>query len=218
MGDKSEILLSWLSQYAYCKRRFYLQIQEMMNETNQYLAEGTVQHERVDKPRIERRGQLIKVTALQVRSEKLNLYGKCDSVEFEKSKCGSYIPFLDEACKIHLIEYKRGKMREEPEYIIQLTGQVLCLEEMFNYSIDDAELYYIGSRQRTTIIISQEWRNKTLECINDIAEILKDRPYIPPEYKKRCPRCSLYEKCSPKKIMTISYNKKLWERISDDTN
>ena len=81
--DDEPILLSWISQWVFCKRRFYLQIAEQNFIENVFTAEGARDHKRAHECKIERRGTHIKVTGLQVVSEKYHLFGICDSVEFE---------------------------------------------------------------------------------------------------------------------------------------
>ena len=63
MEDNS-ILISWISEYAYCRRRFYLRVFEQNNIENGSLVEGRLEHKRVDQPVIEKRGPLVKVTRL----------------------------------------------------------------------------------------------------------------------------------------------------------
>ena len=107
--DDEPILLSWISQWVFCKRRFYLQIAEQNFIENVFTAEGARDHKRAHECKIERRGTHIKVTGLQVVSEKYHLFGICDSVEFEVVSDGCYIPFLEETCRIYPVEYKHGK-------------------------------------------------------------------------------------------------------------
>ena len=46
--DDEPILLSWISQWVFCKRRFYLQIAEQNFIENVFTAEGARDHKRHD--------------------------------------------------------------------------------------------------------------------------------------------------------------------------
>ena len=72
--EKNEILISWLSEFDYCPRRFWLKAMERQEGDNQYTAEGSAAHQYVHSKRIEKRRGQIKVTGLHVRSEKYNIY------------------------------------------------------------------------------------------------------------------------------------------------
>lgn len=210
MEDHS-ILLSWISEYAYCKRRFYLRVFEQNNIENGSLIEGRILHQRTDQAIIEKRGSLVKVTRLAVHSPKYQMYGICDSVEFTQSSDGVYIDFLNGTYRICPIEYKHGKSRDELEYNLQLTAQVLCLEEMFQTHIEEGYIYYIGQKDRKLVPFDPVLRKQVLEAVTEIREYLQNPQEILPEYRKRCPHCSLYEICAPKNVMTQKYLERIWD-------
>ena len=190
MEDNS-ILISWISEYAYCRRRFYLRVFEQNNIENGSLVEGRLEHKRVDQPVIEKRGPLVKVTRLAVNSEKYQMHGICDSIEFTESEEGAYIDFLNGTYKICPIEYKHGKSRDEIEYNFQLMAQALCLEEMFQTNIEEGYVYYTGQKVRRQIRFDAALRQQVLEAVDGIRAYLQDPKAILPEYRKRCPHCSL---------------------------
>lgn len=211
MEDHS-ILLAWISEYAYCKRRFYLRVFEQNNIENGSLIEGRILHQRTDQSIIEKRGSLVKVTSLAVNSEKYQMYGICDSVEFTQSPDGVYIDFLNGAYRICPIEYKHGKSRDELEYNLQLTAQALCLEEMFQTHIEEGYIYYIGQKDKKLVSFDPTLRKQALATVTEIREYLQNPQEILPEYRKRCPHCSLYEICAPKNVMAQKYLERIWER------
>ena len=216
MGDvkKEQILLSWVSNYAYCPRRFYLAtIEAQKPQANIYMTEGTIDHTRVDRPKIEKRGPLIKVTRLQVISEQYNLYGICDNVEFMVDPDGAWIPFLSQTCRITPVEYKHGKPKEYSEYKQQLTAQAMCMEEMYNTKVDRGFLYYTSSRQRQEVVFDEGLRDETIKTITNIREALDNPTVIRPEYKRRCQKCAYFEICEPKKVMVNNYVSKLWGAV-----
>lgn len=208
--DNNQILISWLSEYVYCPRRFYLKVIEQQKGMNIYLAEGSEVHKSVHSQKIERRGDNIRVTGLHVYSEKLNLYGICDSVEFTIVNDGVYIPFLKCSCELLPVEYKHGRVRDEIEYNVQLTAQALCLEEMFGTKIEEGCVYYTSEKQRVEVQLSDELRKKVVSSASEIAAFLEHPILVEPSYMKRCLRCSVYDLCSPRKLMVEKYMKSLW--------
>lgn len=155
--------------------------------------------------KIERRGTHIKVTGLQVVSEKYHLFGICDSVEFEVVSDGCYIPFLEETCRIYPVEYKHGKKRDEEEYNLQMAAQTLCLEEMFHTTITTGYIYYTGSKERFEVNISDKVRADAVKFIREISSYLENPHPIKPELRKRCNGCSLNDLCNPRKILVQDY-------------
>ncbi len=208
-----EILISWLSEFDYCPRRFWLKAFEKIQGDNIFTAEGSTAHQFVDKRRIEKRKELIKVTGLEVRSNQYNLYGICDCVEFVISEEGSEVPFLGKRCKVYPIEYKHGKIRNEREYNVQLAAQVMCLEEMYNMKISTGFIYFTNSRQRYREEIGEDLRAYTARIIGSIKEYIEEGNPSKAVYKKRCHRCSIYDICLPKNVMVKKYMKELWKNV-----
>ena len=211
--EMEEILISWLSEYDYCPRRFWLKAIERTDGDNEYTAEGSAAHQYVDSNRIEKRKEKIKVTGLGVRSSKYNLYGRCDCVEFIISKEGGEISFLGERCLICPVEYKHGKVRKEREYNVQLTAQALCLEEMYGVQISSGVIYYTSARQRQEVRIADDLRRYTLNVIESISQYIQKGEPSTAQYMKRCHRCSVYDICSPKKVMVNKYMQELWRNV-----
>lgn len=213
--DNDQILLSWLSEYAYCKRRFYLRVIEHQDLTNAVFAEGIAVHHSVHSDKIEKRGKLIRVTGLHVYSETYKLYGICDAVEFTISDDGAYIPFLHQKCIACPVEYKHGRTRKDSEYNLQLTGQAICLSEMYGIQVDRGCIYYTGTRQRIDVDVSQ-YVTQVIALASEIAEFI-NQPILPePKYMKRCLRCSVYDICSPRRIMVSRYMDRVWEQVQPD--
>lgn len=203
--SQDPILISWISEWAYCQRRFFLQTVENIKTENQFVAEGTLSHQKVHSETVERRGRIIKVSGLHVYSVVHNLYGICDVVEFEISEKGSYIPFLDKICEIHPVEYKHGKIRNETEYNLQMAAQSICLEEMFDIKIDKGYVYYIGSKTKFEVNLTKDIRDGLNQTILEIAQFLKNPYTIKPELRKRCNGCSLKDVCNPRKVLVADY-------------
>lgn len=209
--ENDRMLISWITQYAYCPHRLYLEVVEQYSADNIYTAEGTIQHKRVHEPKIEKRGSDIRITGLAVHSEALNLIGICDEVKCTVSRYGCYIPLLDEKCKIIPAEFKHGKSGNgHEEYNLQLTAQAMCLEEMFKCQIEKGEIYYIGSKTRTEVRITDAAKKKVKWILIQIDQIIDGRVIPQAKYMKRCPKCSVYGICNPKTDMVLRYMRGLW--------
>lgn len=214
--DDNRLLISLITQYAYCPRRLYLEAVEQYAADNIYTAEGTIQHKRVHEPKIEKRGSEIRITGLSVHSDALNLIGICDEIKCTVSRYGCYIPLLDEKCKIIPTEFKHGKAgyRHE-EYDLQLTAQVMCLEEMFECNIEKGEIYFIGSKTRTEVQITDAAKKKVQKILIRINQIIDGHVIPKAKYMKRCPKCSMYAICNPKTDMILRYMRGLWEQYRE---
>ncbi|MFN2926704.1 CRISPR-associated protein Cas4 [Lachnospiraceae bacterium YH-ros2228] len=214
--DDERILISWITQFAYCPHRLYLEAVEQYAADNVYTAEGTVQHQRVHEPKIEKRGSEIRITGFSVYSNTLNLTGICDEIKCTVSRYGCYIPLLNEQCKITPTEFKHGKYgRGHEEYDLQLTAQAMCLEEMFACHIEEGEIYYIGSKTRIGVPITDAAREKVKDILIQINHILDGQLIPKAEYKKRCPKCSMYDICNPKTEMILRYMRNIWEQYCE---
>ncbi len=209
MKEDPIILLSWISEWAYCKRRFYLRIQEQNHEENEYVVEGSIEHARAHTHAIEKRGSKIIVRGLPVYSEKYHLYGICDVVEFHKNDHGSWIPFLECRCDVVPIEYKHGRIRNENEYNLQMAAQAICIEEMFHCKISTVYVYYTGSNERYEQILDEEIRSDVLKISSEIMQYIKNPLAIRPELRRRCNGCSMKDLCAPKRILVKEYMERL---------
>ena len=216
--SQSEILLSWISEYAYCSRRFYLRYVECMDLKSSAMVEGKYEHRVVDDRHITKRGPHIVVSRLYVSSEKYQIHGFCDNVEFdEDTENGSYIAFLNGVYSVKPVEFKHGKLRDEREYEMQLCAQVFCLEEMYDTHIYKGVIYYADSKDRLDIDVSDELRRETANTIKSIRDELEKLysgnnadSIFPIKYRKRCEKCALYDICEPKGLAVTAYMKKLW--------
>lgn len=213
MEEENFITISSLSEFYYCKRRYYLRELEKQSNENIYMIEGTIQHKEVHTSNIKNLGNFIQVTGMLVSSNKYQIIGKTDLIEFVKNNNGMYVKFLDGNFNILPIEYKHGIVKNNEEYKIQLCGQCLCLEEMFNCKINIGCLYYIDSDERIEIEINNCLRDETISTINEIKNLTKNPKTIMPIYKKHCKKCSLFEICNPNITIINNYINKLWEEI-----
>ena len=141
-------------------------------------------HEHVDSGVSETRKKIRYERGVYVSSERYNLVGKLDLLEIDLTT-GILTP----------VEYKKGK--HDISDLVQLTAQVLCLEEMNNIDILKGVMWSYSTRKRTNIEITAELRNTTIEIIENTSKILDNDKAPTASYKRVCKGCSLFDICQP---------------------
>lgn len=185
------IPISTLGDFTFCQRRAALHFIEMLWEENIFTAEGGIMHERAHEEQFEVRDGVRIERGIPLKSQKLGLIGKADVVEFHK-KLGfkNWSPFP--------VEYKRGHLRHERSFEVQLCAQAMCLEEMLGCQIDKGAIFYGKTRRRLDVIFDDALRKETEEIAHCLHEFIKAGKTPKAEYSKRCESCSLKELCMPK--------------------
>jgi len=198
MNEEDLIPISALQHALFCKRQYALIHIERLWEENRFTAEGKVLHERVDDVHHESRRDSIEEFGLAVRSMKYGLVGKCDLVEFEKHQDGTYKTIIP-------VEFKRGRKKADDYDLVQLCAQGLCLEEMFRVEIEAGQIYYLQEHRRTSVLMDEALRTKTIGLIETIMDIRSSGKTPAAEYEKeKCDRCSLVDLCMPRSMMRRS--------------
>jgi CRISPR-associated exonuclease Cas4 len=201
------IAISALQHYAYCPRQFALIHLEQAWSDNYFTAQGNILHERVDSYESETRGAKRSERSVELRSERLGLYGKLDLLEVfsEGGREKRYVP----------VEYKRGRRKVMDWDRIQLCGQALCLEEMRGVQVVEGALWYWQERLREVVLIDDHLREETFGCIAAARAVLQSQITPPPPAdKKRCKACSLIDLCAPdvvRKDRSMRYAETLFE-------
>jgi len=113
------------------------------------------------------------------------LIGKADVVEF------------DEHDRPYPVEYKSGRKKHSHADRVQLTGQALCLEEMFDCTIEEGAIFYHRSRRREVVPIDVALREETLRVIKAVRALLSQEALPSPCGDARCRLCSLQDDCLP---------------------
>jgi CRISPR-associated exonuclease Cas4 len=186
------IPISSLQHLLFCERQYALIHLEQLWEENLFTAEGRVLHERVDVEHHESRRSFRQEFGLAVRSLSLGLIGKCDLVELWLAGDGP-------VRRVSPVEFKRGKEKESDVDRVQLCAQALCLEEMFDTTIEKGQLYYLQENRRTDVTLDSELRKLTVALIVRAREISESKITPIAEYQKHtCDRCSLLDLCMPK--------------------
>ncbi|TVL97825.1 MAG: CRISPR-associated protein Cas4 [Candidatus Brocadia sp. WS118] len=194
------IPVSALADFTFCERRAALHFIENVWEDNVFTAEGTILHDRVDDASAsEVRGNVRITHSVWLRSLVLGLVGKADVVEFHKTEAngvkiegisGLWLPFP--------VEYKRGYLRHELSFAIQLCAQALCLEEMLGGNIPSGAIFYGKTRRRMDVTFDNTLRTKTQDTAKKVHELFESGITPKAEYSKKCEKCSLVELCLPK--------------------
>lgn len=187
--DDDLLPLSALQHLLFCPRQCALIHVERLWVENRYTAEGRVLHERVDRGG-ERPGKGVRVVyALDLKSLRLGLIGKADTVEFHAD--GSrWVPYP--------VEYKRGAPKKGNHDRVQLCAQALCLEEMYDVSIGEGALFYGKTRRREVVPFGEALRAETESAAHDLHELFASGVTPGPVYMKGCETCSFIDLCLPK--------------------
>jgi len=202
--DEADLLpLSRLADLEFCERRAALHLIEMVWEDNIHTAEGTVMHGRVhgdDSP--EKRGDVITVRGLWLRSLRLGLSGKADVVELHRANKddpeGKSIFGHEGWWRVYPVEYKPGRVRHQRSFQIQLCAQALCLEEMLACNIHEGALFYGQTRRRYAVLFDESLRFETMEAAARLHALVRAGVTPPAHYEKKCDSCSMVQLCLPK--------------------
>ena len=197
--DDEFLALSGIQHFVFCRRQWALIHIEQLWAENVLTTQGNIAHERAhDEALRERRGDVLTVRGLYVRSPELGIAGKCDVVEFHLDPTGHPLHGEDGLWRPVPVEYKHGRSKVGDEDRMQLCAQAMCLEEMFACEIATAYLYYAGTHSRERVELSEELRGSVRTAVDEMHR-LYNRHYVPKvKPTKACRSCSLFELCSPK--------------------
>lgn len=198
-SDEEFLPLSGIQHFSFCKRQWALIHIDKRWKDNYLTASGQVMHNRAHDESIrERRGALLVVRGLFVRSFSLGISGVCDVVEFRRDdslgvslagEVGRWLPSP--------VEYKRGCEKANDCDRLQVTAQALCLEEMLGCEILQGALFYKQTQSRETVEITSELRDSVRDMTDEMHRLF-NRRYIPHvRQKKHCKACSLADECIP---------------------
>jgi CRISPR-associated exonuclease Cas4 len=172
-----------LQHLAFCPRQWALIHLEQVWVENVRTAEGRQLHELADLPGESRRASVRTVRGMSLRSERLQLTGRADIVEFRPE------PFP--------VEYKRGKSKPNDCDTVQLCAQALCLEEMLQTAIARGAIFYGNPRRRQEIAFTPELRARTVELAATMHRLYRDRETPAAQPGAYCDNCSLVDVCLP---------------------
>lgn len=180
--------ISALQHWLFCPRQCCLIHVERLWEENLYTAEGRLLHEKADSPGTSRRDSIHTLRALPLASKRLGLSGVADVVELNEG-----IPFP--------VEYKRGRPKAHRADEVQLCAQAMCLEEMFEVSVEQGALFYGKTRRRKAVAFDAELRHLTEQVASEATAAIDAGDVPSPVYeKRRCNACSLAGICRPRQL------------------
>ena len=151
------IMISALEHYSYCPRQCALIHIEQCFDENVFTMRGHAAHLRVDEPSYEQRPHTRIERSLPIWSDRLNLVGRCDVVEFDSF--GSPYP----------VEYKYGPRRAKTHDDIQLAAQAMSIEEMTGKTAERGAIYHVSSRRRREVIVSSKLRRIVEDTVQEVA-------------------------------------------------
>lgn len=203
--------LSALQHLNFCERRAALVHLECMWQDNVFTAEGTVGHERVHSlTKTEVRGDLRIARGLLIRSLQLGLSGKADVVEFhrvevhpgEKAKDSEStsvrLPGVSGLWRPYPVEYKRGRLRSNKSFEVQVCAQGMCLEEMLNVEIQRGAIFFGETARRLEVEFDTDLRSETITTAFRLHQIMNSGTTPPAKFENKCKKCSLLDVCMPK--------------------
>lgn len=193
------LMISGIQHFEFCRRQWALIHIEQQWAENVHTVVGELMHKKVHDPYLqEKRKDVLYVRALPVSSRIMGVSGECDMVEFHKAEDGITLFGHRGLYTIYPVEYKKGKLKESEEDILQLAAQVMCLEEMFSTNISEGAIFYGETRRRESIEITNQLRTKVNGMFSEMHQYY-DRKYTPKvKWSKKCNGCSLKDICLPK--------------------
>lgn len=221
-NDEDLLPLSGIQHFYFCKRQWALIHVEQQWSENMATAEGRIIHKKADDPYIiESRRNTFISRAMPLVSYKLGFYGVADIVEFVAAKKGIRVKGRDGEWIPNIVEYKRGKPKDDERDVVQLVAQVLCLEEMLNCRIESSCFFYNEIKRRHKVEITDQLRNKVMEMSKEMHKIYNQKITPKAESGKHCRACSLVDICMPrltnKKVNVANYIEKYTKFGSDKT-
>ncbi len=176
--DDEALPLSGLQHLAFCPRQWGLIHIEQQWRENRLTAEGRLLHEKADLPGQSRRESVRTVRGMWLRSDRFQLTGRADVVEFRP-------------------EYKRGKRKPNDCDEVQLCAQALCLEEMLGVPVPRGAFFYGEPRRRLEVVFTPELRTRTESLAATMHRLFRSGITPAAEPGPHCRSCSLADVCLP---------------------
>ncbi len=192
------LLLSGLQHFAFCRRQWALIHIEQQWQENVRTVEGTLMHRNAHRENsFEMREGVLVARGLRIRSERLNVTGSCDVVEFHPDPAGICLPGRPGLWQPYPVEYKRGSPKVNEADELQLCAQAICLEEMLLCTIPEGSLFYGETRRRHQVTFTEELRGRVESLLAEMQSYMErgHTPRVKPT--KGCNACSLKEICLP---------------------
>lgn len=214
--EEELLMLSGIQHIAFCERQYALIYIEDQWQENVLTIQGHRLHERVDDPfESDKRNDIISLRAIYLVSYKLGLYGKADLVELircNESQGSLTLPHAHGFWKVKPVEFKRGKPKPDISDEVQLCAQAICLEEMYNVTIDEAEIFYGEPHRRKTFKLDENLRKITGNYASRMHQLFNSNITPKPNYLPKCRACSLIGICQPQTMQTQGKVKEYFDK------
>lgn len=203
-GEEELLPISALQHLVFCDRRAALVLLEGVWQDSTLTVEGSVLHEQTYQAETECRGDLRIARGLWLRSAMLGLCGRSDVIEFRhlagghRPRIAIPLPGAEGLWQILPVEYKRGRLRSEASFEVQLCAQALCLEEMLGVNVPAGAIYYGKTRRRLEIPLDQSIRDRTAAAAKRLHELIDSGVTPRAQHQAKCRSCSLAEVCLPR--------------------
>lgn len=215
--QQDDLQLSGLQHYAFCPRQWGLIHVEGLWAENLLTVQGSLQHDKAhDDKAIEKRGDLLIVRGLRIRSDRLGVSGACDVVEFRRDEHGVPIFGRSERYLPYPIEYKRGKPKEGDADRLQLCVQGMCLEEMLCCEVPQGALYYQSIRRREVVPLDAALRADAERLLAQMRDLYKRGRTPAAKPSAKCKSCSLADICIPSLTQIEAVDAYLNRRIREE--
>lgn len=181
--------ISALQHLVFCPRRVALIFLEGVWSDNEFTIDGLQRHETVHDEGFRSSKGVRMLRGVPLRSLTLGVVGFADVVEMtgERAKM-----------KLFPVEYKRGRLRHERGYEVQLCAQAICLEESLGVPVRSGALFFWETRRRLTIELDSQLRAETEAAARELHRVLSEEKTPPAVPGRRCAKCSLVELCVPR--------------------
>ena len=214
--EEDYLLLSGIQHFSFCRRQWALIHIEQLWKENVRTIEGQFLHEKAHDSSIkEKRGALIISRGMPVFSKELGITGTCDVVEFYKDPNGVELSGREGRFSAIPVEYKRGKPKESDADILQLTAQVMCLEDMLVCDIKEGHLFYGETNHRLKIEISEEYRQRVKDICAEMHQLYQRRYTPKVKTGQHCKACSMADLCLPKLCGKLSVSQYIERSLSE---
>lgn len=215
-SEDEYLMLSGLQHFAYCRRQWALIHIEQQWAENERTIEGQIFHATAhNSEKIEKRGNLLIVRGMRIKSSVLGMTGICDVVEFHKTKQGITLFSYEGLWNPYPVEYKKGLPKANDADVLQLCGQAICLEEMLACKIPKGSLFYGENRRRMDVEFTDELRCQVYKIADEMRDMWGKGYTSNVKPHKGCNACSLKEICLPKlrkaKSVEVYINSRLVE-------
>lgn len=198
LPEDDYLLLSGIQHFAFCRRQWALIHIEQQWFDNERTIDGELMHANAHNPDFkEERKDIIIRRSLPVKSERLQISGVCDVVEFIPDETGIFLYGKKGKYRVLPVEYKRGKPKDNAADILQVVAQSICLEEMLSCKINTSCIYYGETRHRMKVENTPEYRESVEEMVYEMRQYY-ERRYTPDvRHSKSCLACSMRDLCIP---------------------